>query len=732
MPPRVLAGAGAVALALLASPAIAQEPAGHATLRVMVRHDDSAVADAMVRAAAAASQTDRRGEAVLALPAGEHHLIVSRLGLRPDTAVVTLRAGQDTTIVVALEEQAALVEEIIVAATRTERRIEDVPLRVEVLEREEVEEKMLMTPGDISMMLNETGGLRVQTTSPSLGAANVRVQGLAGRYTLMLADGLPLYGGQSGTLGLLQIPPMDLARVEVIKGVASALYGSSALGGVVNLVSRRPGEAPERELLLNQTTRGGSDAVLWSSAMFGDRWGHTLLVGAHRQPVVDVDDDGWTDLAGYRRVVARPRAIWTGDAGRNAMLTLGATAEEREGGTLQGRAAPDGAAFVEALDTRRFDAGGLLRLPFAAGLFSARSSGTVQLHEHRFGPVVERDRHDTWFGELALASARGAHSGAAGVALQLERYASREMSRFDYAHAIPAAFAQVDLAPSRWVSLTLSGRADVHSEYGAAFNPRVSVLLRAPRDWTARLSAGTGVFAPTPFTEETEATGLTPLRALAGLAEERARSASVDVGGKAGPFEVNATAFGSTIAQALIVRPAAGSATELELVNASLPTRTLGADALLRYRLADLTTTVTYTHVHSTEEADEAPVRRVAPLVPRHAAGLVSVWEVEGVQRVGLEVYYTGRQRLDDNPYLAESRPYVIYGAIAERRVGRARLFVNLENIGGARMTRYQPLVRPSRGEGGRWTTDAWGPTEGRTINGGVRWDFAGAGAAEP
>ena len=117
-----------------------------------------------------------------------------------------------------------------------------------------------MTPGDIAMLLNETGGLRVQVTSPSLGAANVRVQGLRGRYTQSLADGLPLYGGQTGSIGLLQIPPLDLGQVEVVKGVASALYGSSALGGVINLVSRRP-EKPEHEFLFNLTSRSGADGA---------------------------------------------------------------------------------------------------------------------------------------------------------------------------------------------------------------------------------------------------------------------------------------------------------------------------------------------------------------------------------------------------------------------------------------------------------------------------------------
>ena len=77
-----------------------------------------------------------------------------------------------------------------------------------------------------------------------IGTSKFRIQGLRGRYTQILSDGLPLYGEATG-LGPLQIPPMDLGRVEVIKGAASALYGSSALGGVINLISRRPDGAVE-------------------------------------------------------------------------------------------------------------------------------------------------------------------------------------------------------------------------------------------------------------------------------------------------------------------------------------------------------------------------------------------------------------------------------------------------------------------------------------------------------
>ncbi|MES2178236.1 MAG: TonB-dependent receptor [Gemmatimonadota bacterium] len=707
----------------------AQVPVPHVTdsaavVRVHVLHDTLPLVSVLVRAGTASSSTQSNGVATLRLPGGAHQLIASRLGFTPETVTVVLRASADTTLTIQLDPQAAGLDDIVVTATRSERRIEDTPLRVEVLAREEIEEKMLMTPGDISMMLNETGGLRVQSTSPSLGGASVRVQGLRGRYTLMLSDGLPLYGGQTGALGLLQIPPMDLAQVEIIKGVASALYGSAALGGVVDLVTRRPSVEGERELLLNQTTRNGTDAVLWSSGQLDAQWGYTLLGSAHRQQRTDVDNDGWTDMPGYERAVLRPRLFWSGENGQSALFTVGTTVEDRRGGTIGARTAPNGAPYAEELDTRRVDLGSVARVPFGSGILSARTSVTGQWHDHQFGSVRERDRHETLFGEISLSTAHGAGTSVFGVAIQHDGYVATDVSRFDYRYTTPALFAQFDLDATSRMSLSASGRLDVHSKYGASFNPRISALIRSGDGWTTRLSIGTGTFAPTPLTEETEATGLTPLRSLGALTVERALGASADVGGTIGAFEMNGTLFASRIRDALAVRVPAGDANALELVNADEPTTTAGADMLLRHRRGNFATTATYTFIRSREEAPDGRTSRTVPLTPRHAAGVTAVWEAEGQGRVGLEFYYTGAQALEDNPFLSESKRYALFGAIAERRVGRARLFVNLENLGDVRLSSYQPFVRPTRGEGGRWTTDAWAPLDGRVINGGVRLEF--------
>ncbi len=230
-----------------ARPVLAQ---GVVTLQVEVLVESDPVAGASVTVNGATQVTDAAGRVTATVAPGPVSISVERAGFRTAARTLTAIAGTPQAIAIELE-RLAVDDEVIVSATRTDKRLDDQPMRVEVLDREEIEEKMLMTPGDIVMMLNEMGGMRMQATSPSLGAASVRTQGMRGRYTRVLSDGLPLFGDVGG-IGLLQIPPMDLGRVEVIKGAASSLYGAGAMGGVVNLISRLPGDEAERELLVNQ------------------------------------------------------------------------------------------------------------------------------------------------------------------------------------------------------------------------------------------------------------------------------------------------------------------------------------------------------------------------------------------------------------------------------------------------------------------------------------------------
>lgn len=615
-------------------------------------------------------------------------------------------------------------DEIVVQATRSGRRAQDEPIRVEVLDREEIEEKLLMAPGNIAMLVNETPGLRVQVTSPALGAANVRVQGLKGRYTQILADGLPLYGGQAPSIGLLQIPPTDLGRVEIIKGAASALYGPSALGGVVNLVSRRPAAEQRAELLLNATSRGGQDVTAYGSGPLGGALAYSLTGGFHRQVRQDIDGDGWADMPGHRRWTMRPRLFWQDGGGAKVYLTVGALTEQRRGGTLPGRVAPDGAAFPQDQRSRRVDAGLNAETPVGGlGTLYLRASGVTQAHRHVFGPVEENDRHRTLLTEASLGGGDGDTNWLAGAAYQVDSYRSRTFPAFDYTYRVPALFAQVERKLLADLTLAGSARLDDHSAYGTRVSPRVSMLFR-PGPWTVRASLGRGFHAPTPFIEEVEAAGLSRIAPPRGLRAETAGTASIGFGYARGPVEAGLTLFGSDIDHAVQLRDV--GAARAGLVNADGVTRTRGAELLLRYRWQAVTFTGSYVHTNAREPDPDGPARRMVPLTPRNTAGLTAVWERHGRGRLGLEAYYTGRQALEDDPYRARSRRYVELGAMGELALGQISLFLNAENLLDVRQTRSAPLLLPRRAAEGAWTVDAWGPLDGRTINGGVRFRFGG------
>jgi iron complex outermembrane receptor protein len=689
------------------------------SLQIEVRAGGEPVADADVVVRGETYQTDATGAVMIPSAPGAVEITVVKEGFLPASTSVQVTGEREQRLIIELHAQPTVEEHVtVVAATRTNRRLEDQPMRVEVLEREEIEEKMLMTPGDIVMMLNEMGGMRVQATSPSLGAASVRIQGMRGRYTRVLSDGLPLFGDVGG-LGLLQIPPMDLGQVEVIKGVASALYGAGAMGGMVNLLSRRPEGEAEREFLLNRSTRGATDAVTYLSTPLARGWSASLLGGGHWQSATDVNADDWADLPDYSRGVVRPRFFWDGGNGRTVFATTGFTYEERTGGTLEGASLDaTGQPYVEALDTERFDAGMVGQfLIDERYVVTTRAAVTRQNHTHLFGEVRERDRHDTAFGELAVRGAQGPHTWVAGLAFERQHYTPQDVPQFAYRFTVPGAFVQYDVDVSPTLSLSSSGRIDVHSEYGTFFSPRVSALARAG-DWTSRLSVGTGFYGPTAITEETEAAGLTRLAVEGPLEAERGLSASFDLSRSAGPLSSTVTVFASRIGHAVYVER-----TEAYVLrNLVEPTTNAGIELLTTVRSEPFALTASYTYVRAQEVIDDR--RQDVPLTPRHSAGVVGMWEKEDVGRVGVEWYYTGRQALEGNPYRTTSEPYSVLGLLAEKQVGWLRLFINLENLTGVRQTRWDPLLRPTRAVDGRWTVDAWAPLEGRIINGGLRVMF--------
>jgi len=720
----------ALSFVSLATPLRAQ-PADSGRVQITVEESMGMRSDFLVQAAGRSATTDASGVARLTLPSGRQLVTVTRTGFLPlrvsvlvvrDSLVtVTVTASMGTSASGGDAMSTMAMPEVRVSAARTERLAGETPIRVEVVDEMEVDEKTLMAPSGISMLLNETPGLRVQATAPGLGTGSVRILGLPGEYTLMLADGLPLYGASASALGPLDVSPVDLQRVEIIKGAASALYGGQSLGGVINLVSKPP--TGNKEVLLNRRTMGVTDAATWLSHRFSKGVGVSLLGTGTTQAAQDIDNDGWADQARARRWSVRPRVSAVDSRGRSLFVTAGAGHDDRTGGAVGNAFAVNGAPFREALRSDRADVGGTARIPLQnGGNASLRFAVANTARARTFGAGPrEDDRTTTGFLETTRTFEGSARVMVVGGVLQLDQYRNALNSSFDHRWLVPGAFVTTE---QKWGPVTMSGsvRADVHPDAGTQLTERVALLVSPAPGWSVRGSVGTGYTAPTGRTEETEAIGLRAVRATRALDPERSLGSMLDVNGSLVGAEVLLTAYGSRIADAVQLGEVAGAVGQAELRNASAPTRVGGVEALAVWRFAAGKFIANYGYAQGSRTDVASGVREALPLLTSHRVGGDLMIERPGVYRWGIEGTWFGAQPLDDNPFRTASKPYVYVMAIYGRQIGPVELIANFENLLNVRQTNTDPLVRPTPGLGGRRTTDVWAPLEGFMANVAVRY----------
>ncbi len=618
------------------------------------------------------------------------------------------------------DDEVAL-DQIVITATRDPGLIRDQPLRVEAVPAEEIEENSTVQPGNLSSLLNELPGARMQSQAPGLGGEGLQLRGLPPRATLVMTDGLPLLGATADGVGLLQAPPIDLAQVELIKGAMSALYGGWALGGLLNLVSK-PATA-DSTILANLSSQGARDLEAFLTKNGAPGPSGTLTVGVHDQSREDLNGDGWSDIAGYRRYSVRARAWANDDAEHSLFFITGITEEDREGGTLPGSVLPTGAAFAESLHTQRLDGGivGHWLIDKAVTLDSRFSVTSTNLNRV-FGVQDVASTQATVFGDESLSGTALDQRWVLGVAFIHDGLAVSAVPGVGHEYNVPGVYAQDTYAPTEWIELAGSARLDVHNAYGTFLSPRLSALFRQPNGpWSLRGSVGGGYAAPTPFVDEVDATTLGSLLPLHGLYAERALTESIDAKLDVAGWDLNVSLFDSSIRDALQVQGVPNE--KLELTNAPGLRRAPGVEALVHVAPGALQLIGSWTYVHATDES-AAGLREAVPLVPRESAELGAIWEDAKRGRIGMEVGYTGRQALEDDPYRNLSEPYIELNALGQVRLGAVSIFINAMNLTNVRQTHFEPLVRPSPGLGGTPITQVWAPLNGRTFNVGIRADL--------
>ena len=682
---------------------------------------------------------DTSGRLVLAVPtAGRFALTCSIVGYQTRTDSLML-PGLDS-LTVQLTPEGEELEEVVVTSTRSNRSIDDIPTRIEVIIGEELEEKANMRPGDIRMQLNESTGIQVQQTSPVSANANIRIQGLDGRYTQILQDGLPLYSGFAAGLSILQIPPLNLRQVEVIKGSASTLYGGGAIAGLVNLITKRPTEQRELSFMLNGTTARGLDL----SGFWGQKWekvGVTMFAARNTQREYDPGKTGFSALPHYERYTVNPRLYFY--LNPTATLTVGAMGnwENRIGGDMQvlnGRTDNTHRYFERNRSDRVAS-----QLQFDKRF--ERSVLTLKNSVSYFNRVITQS--DYRFAGHQVASfteASYSHTGErsewiGGGNLWTEQFTETGASNGrNYQYVTVGGFVQNSTQLSPWLTLETGLRGDYHNRFGFFALPRVSALFKLSDRLTSRLGGGLGYKAPTIFTEDAESLAFRNVRPMdeATAQAETSIGGNLDVNYRTRLFDVidvsiNQLFFYTKLEHALvldipaIITPGVAtpgdaspgpSTAVYQFTNATGPIDSRGLETNVRLSYEAIKLYAGYSLVDTRRRYSGTEFNSAIPLTAKHRVNLVAVYELEGKFRLGLEAYYIGPKPLSTGE---TSRSYWLMGVMGERRWKHFSVFINFENMLDVRQDRYQtvilpPVDRPSFRE-------VWAPLEGFVANGGLK-----------
>ena len=444
------------------------------------------------------------------IPDGKQIIIFSYIGYkeRTDTYNFPFTHQQPLEILLSANEGEEL-DEVVISSTRSSRTIDNIPTRIEAISGEELEEKGNMKPGDIRMMLNESTGIQTQQTSATSYNSSIRIQGLDGKYTQILRDGFPLYSGFSGGLSLLQIVPLDLKQVEVIKGASSTLYGGGAIAGLVNLVSKTPKEKRELSFMLNGTSALGLDASGFYSQKF-NKAGTTIFASYNSGTPYDPAKIGFTAIPKYIRYTLNPKLFIYFNDKTTLNIGVNNTVEDRIGGDIKYIEDKGDSihSYFEKNKTNRFSTQlGLDRTVNDKSKLAFKNSlsyynRVIEIPDFKFSGVQLSS-----FSEATYINKGVKSEWIAGINLWTDKFNQNkyDTSRVvDYKHTTFGAFVQNTWNATDKFILEAGFRGDYQNEYGFFALPRVSALFKINPKLAIRLGGGLGYKTPTVFTEDSE------------------------------------------------------------------------------------------------------------------------------------------------------------------------------------------------------------------------------------
>jgi outer membrane receptor for ferrienterochelin and colicins len=687
-------------------------------------------ATALIQGTGKGATTDTAGMLTITnIPNGRQIIKFSYIGYESRTDTLTFPLTQSSPALILLPSKGKgdgeELGEVMISTTRSSRTIANTPTRVEVISGEELGEKGNMKPGDIRMLLAESTGIQTQQTSATSGNSSIRIQGLDGKYTQMIRDGFPLYSGFSGGLGLLQVAPLDLKQVEVIKGSSSTLYGGGAIAGLVNLVSKTPTDKRQLDVLLNGTSALGLDASAFYAQKFKTT-GATVYAAYNHGTAYDPAGIDLSAIPRYNRYTFNPKLFFYLNDRTTLITGINATVEDRIGGDmhyLQGNG--DAAhSYFEQNKTGRYSTQVELdhQLNQSEKLVFKNSVSyfdrSITLPDYRFSGTQLSTYTEAAYSRNTVKS-----NWVAGVNLLSDNFNEDKNSTFplrNYTYNTFGAFVQNTWDATRKFTLETGLRGDYHNAYGFMLLPRISALLKINNHFSTRLGSGMGYKAPAIFTEDAERIqfrNVLPID-VKDTKAERSYGFNYDVNYRTGLFDdqvsfsINQLFFYTRIDHPILLNQLPNGNLQYQQPAGDLNTKGMETNVKLTY--ADFKLFIGYTLADVMQHTGN--VRSAYPLVSKNRLNNVLMYELEDRLKIGLEGYYFSPQQLNDG---SRGKGYWTAGLMAEKIWERFSIFINFENLTDTRQTKFDTIYTGSITN--PVFRDIYAPLDGFVVNGGIK-----------
>jgi outer membrane receptor for ferrienterochelin and colicins len=483
------------------------------------------------------TQADENGKFIIKnIPDGKQTIQVSSVGYKTKQLTINTSIEKINNLNIEIEEENAQLNEVVVTGTMKETTINESPAPIQILNPTFFRKNP--TP-NLFESLSMVNGVRPQLNCNVCSTGDIHINGMEGPYTLVLIDGMPIVSALSTVYGLSGIPNSMVERIEVMKGPASTLYGSEAVGGLINVITKNPAKAPKFSFDWNTTSylennfdasakaKFGKANVLFSGNyfVFGKRW--------------DINNDNFTDITLQNRVSLFNK--WSFERQKNRVFNLAAryVYEDRFGGEMQWQKNNRGGAEVygESIYTKRWEMLGSYQLPIDNQKITLNFSFNQHQQNSFYGTTPYLATQRIGFGQLLWDKKLSKnHDALLGFTLRNTYYDDNTpvTQKSDLQNApdliwLPGIFAQDEVTLNAKNKVLLGIRYDYNSKHGGIASPRLNWKFSPNKDNIFRLSLGNGYRVVNLFSEDHAAlTGSRKVLIMNNLKPERSYNANLD------------------------------------------------------------------------------------------------------------------------------------------------------------------------------------------------------------